>query len=432
MRIGLFTDTYHPSVNGIVFVVDSLKKQLEAAGHEVFVFCPGKPIVARKSVHKYSNDPDNVIRFPSIKGAFYNDYDTSLFFPPYELAKIRQLELDIIHFMTPGQIGLMGVQAAHKLDIPLIAQHCTDMHQYAEHYTDRMLLPGMLMLLSILPFTAKLNGSDIGELLRLYRPRRRGTAWMSDIIERAVTIIYSKCTAVIALSRKSKTQLESWQHKDNYMYDITLLPNGVDPIPKASKSDTQAFRQQWGIHADDEVIGFVGRLGAEKNLDVLIDAFTLLAQKRPHAKLLFVGDFDYREQLEAHARDTPVADRIIFTGIIPRPQLGAAYANMHVFAFPSLTDTQGWAVHEAALSGLPLVLVDRDLSEVMHAGVNGEFADNTAESLSACMHHILDDPERMHAYSRASKRLAKKFTEEVQVTKLIELYEQCMHARIAE
>ena len=44
MRIGLFTDTYRPSINGIVFVVESLKKHLEAQGHEVYIFCPGSSI----------------------------------------------------------------------------------------------------------------------------------------------------------------------------------------------------------------------------------------------------------------------------------------------------------------------------------------------------------------------------------------------------
>ncbi|NCU39223.1 glycosyltransferase family 4 protein, partial [Candidatus Saccharibacteria bacterium] len=44
MRIGLFTDTYRPSINGIVFVVETLKKRLEEQGHEVFIFCPAKSI----------------------------------------------------------------------------------------------------------------------------------------------------------------------------------------------------------------------------------------------------------------------------------------------------------------------------------------------------------------------------------------------------
>ncbi len=235
MRIGLFTDTYRPSINGIVFVVESLKKNLEAQGHEVFIFCPGRSI--RPSKHAILLEEDeHVIRFPSIKGAFYEDYDTSLFFPPRVLARIKELDLDVIHFFTPGQVGLMGVYAAHKGDIPLVAQHCTDLRKYVEHYSDGALLPGLLTLIAIMPFTVKFNGHDIKELFKLYWPRSGRVQWNIDIVERMVTLVYSKCDAVIALSRKSKMQLESWQHSDNYLYDVKLMPNGVDALPVPTKA----------------------------------------------------------------------------------------------------------------------------------------------------------------------------------------------------
>ncbi|MFS8119954.1 MAG: glycosyltransferase, partial [Microcoleus sp.] len=129
MRIGIFTDTYRPSINGIVFVVESTKQQLEALGHEVYVFCPARSF--RPSKHADILEEDgHIIRFSSVKGAFYDDYDTSLFFPPRVLRRIRELDLDVIHFLTPGQVGIMGVYAAYKTDTALVAQHCTDLRQY--------------------------------------------------------------------------------------------------------------------------------------------------------------------------------------------------------------------------------------------------------------------------------------------------------------
>ena len=89
MRIGLFTDTYRPSINGIVFVVESLKRELEVLGHEVFVFCPAKTIAPSRDDEL--SDNGHIIRFPSVKGAFFDDYDTSIFFPPRELLKIKRL-----------------------------------------------------------------------------------------------------------------------------------------------------------------------------------------------------------------------------------------------------------------------------------------------------------------------------------------------------
>ena len=425
MRIGLFTDTYRPSINGIVFVVESLKRELEAQGHVVYIFCPARSI--RPSKHAEMLDEDeHVIRFPSIKGAFYDDYDTTLFFPPRVLRQIKDLDLDIIHFFTPGQVGLMGVNAGIRCDVPVVAQHCTDLREYVEHYRDGLLLPGVLALVSLLPFAVKVDGKDIREIMKIYRPRRGSVQWNIDIVERMVTLVYSKCDAVIALSRKSKHQLESWQKNDDYRYEVTLMPNGVDPIPKATPQKIAAFKELWNISDDDEVFGFVGRLGAEKNLEVLIHAAEQLVKKRSNAKLLFIGDFEYRETLEEIAASSDCPDRITFTGALPREELGAAFASMKVFAFPSLTDTQGWAVHEAALSGLPLLLVDTELSEVLEDGANGYLVKNDAKDIADKLETLFQDENLRIEMGQKSKQLAKKFTEKRQTAKLSKLYEQAI------
>jgi glycosyltransferase involved in cell wall biosynthesis len=428
MRIGLFTDTYLPSINGIVYVVESLKKHLEAQGHEVFIFCPARSISTQRHAVEFDED-EHVIRFPSVKGAFYDEYDTSFFFPPLVLARIRDLELDVIHFFTPGQVGMMGVYAAFKTDTPIVAQHCTDLRQYVEHYRDGTLLPGLLALISLLPFVVKISGKDIREIMKMYRPRRERVQWNIDIVEGAVTLVYSKCDAVIALSRKSKIQLESWQKDDNYKYEVTLMPNGVDGVPLATKEEIAAFREQWNIAPTDEVFGFAGRLGVEKNLDMLIPTLEIVVSKRPNARLLYVGDFDHREVLEAAAAQSPYADRITFTGALRRENLGVAYGAMDVFVFPSMTDTQGWVIHEAAIAGLPIVLIDQGVSEVVDAGVNGEYVDNTPESMADVLIDLLGDEAKRTAYGHESAMRARSFTEESQVAKLAALYETIIAKR---
>lgn len=430
MRIGLFTDTYRPSINGIVYVVESLKEHLEAQGHEVFIFCPASGMRPSHQSEQLDEDEDHIIRFPSMKGPFFDDYDTSFFFPPRVLSRVRDLDLDVIHFFTPGQVGMMGVYAAYKTDTPLVAQHCTDLRQYVEHYQDGSLLPGILALIALLPFAIKMNGTDIRELMKLYRPRRERVQWNIDIVERAITIIYSKCNAVIALSRKSKHQLESWQKDENYRYEVTLMPNGVDKLPTPTVKQLAEFREHWGIGEKDEVFGFVGRLGAEKNLDVLITAHAKVAAKRPKARLVFVGDFEYRATLEEKAANSKYGDRITFTGALPREKLGVAYAAMNVFVFPSLTDTQGWVIHEAALAGLPLVLIDKELSEVMQPGVNGEYAPKSAKGVADVLTELLSSPKKRQAYGTESKRLAGHFTEKRQVAKLAKLYEEIIKAHV--
>lgn len=420
MRIGLFTDTYRPSINGIVYVVESLKKHLEEQGHEVFIFCPARSMRASQYAEEFHED-EHVIRFPSVKGAMYDDYDLSLFFPPMVLAKIKDMNLDVIHFFTPGQIGMLGVHAAHKVGIPIVAQHCTDLRQYVDHYKDALLLPGLLALIALIPFAVKVSGKDVWELFRLYIPRKGGAQWNGDIVEHALTLVYSKCDAVIALSRKSKKQLESWQD-DDYHYKVTLMPNGVNRLKPPTKKQLEVFQKQWGLTKKDEVFGFVGRIGAEKNLPILIKALEKIVKERPNAKLMYVGDFEFRPKLEEMARASRVSDRIIFTGAIDRSKLGVAYAAMDVFTFPSLTDTQGWVVHEAALAGLPLVLLDDAVSEIVKPGVNGYYAKNNAKSIAEHVVDLFSHPKKREEFGKAGQKLARKYTEKRQVAKLAKLY----------
>ena len=232
MRIGLFSDTYRPTINGITYVVDTLKQQLEQQGHEVFIFCPARTIRPGK-LQEMSVEDSHIVRIPSFPSGFFDDFDLALFFPPRTLRQIRELELDIIHIFTPSQIGLLGMNAATKYKIPFVVQHSTDLYQFVENYPNTV--PGALALVGVLfPMSLKLERQDYKEIAKLSRPRRGATKWGQEIIKRALTMAYSKADAVIALSRKSKMQLESWQDED-YNYKVTMLPSGVNAIPRATK-----------------------------------------------------------------------------------------------------------------------------------------------------------------------------------------------------
>ena len=421
MKIGLFTDTYSPSINGIVYVIDITKKHLEELGHEVYVFAPADGITPAKV---REDEEHGIVRFPSVKGAFYDDYNFSFFFPPRTLRKIRDLELDVVQILTPGQIGVLGIMAAYKNGSTLVAQHSTDIYEYVRHYPG--VLPGLLMLLPLTPFATKFHGSDLKELIKLYIPRRGVTKWNQDIIEAMITLMYSRCDEVIALSRKSKAQLESWMDGEEYTYPIELLPTGVDPLPRATDEQVAEFRRKYGYSETDEIITYVGRLGAEKNLDSLIPMIEIVRRKRPHAKLLYVGDFEYRQTLEKLAAESPEHESIVFTGALPRDTLGTVYQASSVFVFPSRTDTQGLVLHEAALSGLPIVLTDKGVTEVVVDGKNGYFAEPNPDSIAEKVVDILSDDKLRQTFGKQSIEIASRYTEEEQTRKLEALYQKAV------
>lgn len=420
MRIGLFSDTYRPAINGVVFVVESLKNQLEDEGHEVFIFCPAKTLRPGKL---QAEDP-HIVRIPSVPSGFFDDFELSVFFPPRTLRQIRSLDLDIIHIFTPSQIGLLGINAAMKYDIPLVVQHCTDLYEFIEDYPNTFV--GALALANVLfPLSVKLGRKDYIEIAKLGRPRLGAAKWGQDIIKRAITMAYSKSDAAIALSKKSQKQLTGWQDED-YSYEVSMIPSGVDALPVPTKRQLLEFKKKWGLGDNDEVIGNIGRMAEEKNLPILIEAFDSIGAERPNAKLVFVGDFDYRKTLEKMAAASKFPERIIFTGAFPRERLGVAYAALDVFVFPSLKDTQAWVLNEAAHASLPIVMIDRDLTEVMIDGKNGFFAANDPHDFASKVVRLLEDDKLRKSFGAESKVLASRLTEKSQTKKVIALYENCL------
>lgn len=415
MKIGLFTDTYHPSINGIVSVVDILRHNFEAMGHEVFVFAPGEGLRIEQA------DDTHVYKFPTVKGGLFNDSNTPLFFPPFLLAEIKKLDLDVIHFLTPGQVGLMGLYAAHELKVPLVSEYCTDLFEYVEHYP--LALPVLITALLLLPLAIPMTRNQLFELYRSSRPRLGIGKWNKNLVRDLMTILHSSCDAVIVHSRKSARQLASWQ-KGDFNYRTYLIPTGVDALPIPTKTAQETFCKKFKIAPTDEIVLYVGRLSQEKNLDLLIEMMPELIAKRPQAKLVFVGDFDYREALEAAAKKSSAAERIIFTGRMPRERLGEPLGIAKVFAFPSLSDTQGLVLHEAALAGVPTVMCDRLVSEVVKDGENGFYCKDAPKSMANKIATILSDDKLRNKMSKKAKEIAGKFSERSQAQKIIKLYEK--------
>jgi 1,2-diacylglycerol 3-alpha-glucosyltransferase len=410
MRIGFFTDRYLPQTDGIVYSIETFRTELEALGHEVYVIAPA-PGLRYKEVHKH------VVRFPAVKGLFFEDYLTSLFFPPQATRRLDKLKLDVIHYHTPSPLGLLGAYYAIRNNIPLVTTYHTDLFEYVKHYPS--VLPGTIALSLLAPVVTGGGLPEYRTSLSSIKPERDIDRWNQKIVERGVTLVHNHCDAVITPSLKMEHQLQSWKTKSK----IVTLPTGVEKITTTSR-DIAAVRHKYGLGPSDEVVLFVGRIGGEKNVELLLAAFNIVAAKRPNSKLILAGEGPDRKELMDRLSKTPLRDRVIFTGHIPRGQLGALYAVSSLFAFPSMADTQGLVVNEAACAGLPIVMVDHEVAEVVHNHQNGLFARNNPRDFAAKIIAILKDPKRHEAMSRRSVELGQEFTPGKQAAKLLRLYQE--------
>ncbi|MDL4773214.1 MULTISPECIES: glycosyltransferase [Thermomonosporaceae] len=154
-------------------------------------------------------------------------------------------------------------------------------------------------------------------------------------------------TATVAVSPTVARRLEDWGVPRSR---VVVVPNGIDAAAFAFDAAGRArVRARLGIGPDEHVAGAVGRLVPSKRFDLLIEAFARL----PAGRLLIAGAGPERERLEALARSTGAAARVVFMG--GTGDVADALSAMDVFAAPSTQETFGLGVLEALASGLPVL-----------------------------------------------------------------------------
>lgn len=410
MRIGIFSDRYLPLSDGICTSIETFRVELEKLGHEVFVFAP-------KPSWRYQPPSKRIIFFAAVKGLFFEDYLTPFFYPPQAIKQIEKLNLDVIHYQTPGPIGLLGVHYALKYNVPLITTYHTDLFEYVKHY--RSTLPGTMALSMMVPAITGGNMAEYRNALTSIKPERDIDKWHQRILARTITLVHNHCDLVITPSLKIEKQLLSWKTTA----PIVTLPTGVDKLT-TKNHDVAEIREKFGFKTNDKLIVFAGRMSTEKNIGVLLRAFNTIGRRDPHAKLVLAGTGDDLQMYKDEAAKSLYSDRIIFTGWIDHEKMGGLYSAATLFAFPSLTDTQSLVVNEAAWAGLPIIMVDPDVNEVVADNQTGFIARNSGRDIAAKALKILADQSLHDRMSKRAVELASEISASKQAAKLLRLYEE--------
>lgn len=336
MRIGLFTDTYPPYINGVSTSIAMLKAALEKQGHEVFV------VTVNADKFKYQND-DKIIRIPGIPIGIY-DYRLTGIYPLRAIEKIRKWNLDIIHSHTEFGVGTFARLLAKQFNIPLVHTYHTMYEDYVHYITK-----------------GYFNQSS------------------KKIVE-YLTKFYCDKTATELIVPTKKTY-DLFKQKYRVDRNVHIVPTGIEVErfykEQFKKPEIDSIRQSLGIKKEDFVILFVGRLGDEKSVDVLIEAQLGLVRTNPNCKLVIVGDGPDREQFEKIAKKLKILNNVIFTGKVAWEDVPKYYQLADVFATASKTETQGLTVIEAMAASIPVLAIDDDaFKTVVVDGLNGYLFSN--------------------------------------------------------
>lgn len=376
LRIGLFTDTYAPQVNGVSISLQLISDGLRRRGHQVTIFAPRFP--------GYEDNETNVMRLPSLKYLNNPPIYVAVLGTPRSTWSLTRKHFDVLHAHSPASVGLLAYLTASTKRLPLIYTYHTSITDYT-HYVKFI------------------GGSSI---------IKHAASWFS-------TTSTNLGDQIVVPSPKFHRLLLEQKVKR----PIHIIPNGINLDGFKSAKNPGSFRNRLGMQPDAPILLSVGRIDPEKRLDFLIDAFDRIADHVPNARLVFAGDGSARKKLEEHAASVRSKDRIHFLGMVNRADLPDLLHDAAVFLSASTTEVHPISVIEAIAAGLPVLAVQDEAFEGMVIdGENGHQTLLDVNVYSDTLLSLLKDPERLIRYGKRSAELSEKYSIEGQVRALENLY----------
>jgi len=304
LRIVLVTETYPPEINGVAGTVKRMVDDLHRRGHELWLVRP------RQGRHDRDIERER-LHERLVAGCPIPMYREMQFGWPADRMLRRLLaetRADVLHVATEGPLGWSALNVAQRANVPVSSDFRTNFHLYTRHY--RL---GALKSLALRYLRAFHRRTDVTTV-----PTRRLGSELAALGFGRLAVI----------RRGVDTELFTPQHRD------------------------AALRHSWGASEQAPVVIYVGRIAAEKNIELLFEAFEAIRSRQPAARLVLVGDGPERTRL---ARRYPHA---LFAGPLRGVALARCYASADLFLFPSLTETFGNVTMEALASGLAVVAFD--------------------------------------------------------------------------
>ncbi len=388
MKICMFTNTYLPHVGGVARSVSFFAEDLRKMGHEVLVIAPTFP-----GLSPGLEEGGRVVRVPALQN--FNGSDFSVRLPlPFTINKqLERFQPDIIHSHHPYLMGDSALRMAMRHDLPLVFTH----HTLYEHYTHYVPLNSTKMKQFVLELSTKYA---------------------------------NMCSMVVAPSDSIYRILQ----ERGVTTPIEVIPTGVDLDFFAGGRGDQ-FKDKHGMGKASLVIGYVGRLAPEKNLEYLSRAVALYLQSDPRAVFLVVGEGPSRDNIQEILQEKGVSDRLILAGQQSGQGLADAYGAMDLFVFSSTTETQGMVLAEAMAASKPVIALDSSgVREVVVDGENGRLLDveSSEQDFAQAMKEFALDLEKAERWRQNALKTARIFSREHCARRMADLYERVRESFVKE
>ncbi len=375
MKVLITTDLYKPFVNGVITSLCALADELIEKGHDV------KIITLSNS--RYSYTEGNVTYLGSIDmDKIYPGAKLKISFISKPLRDIYYWRPDIVHSQCEFSTFPVGKRIARRFNIPLVHTYHTIYEDYTHYF---------------------LSNIRIGHY----------------IASRFSSHVVNQCDKVIAPTYKVKSLLNSYDINT----PISVIPTGIRLnkfFKPEDKEITKGIKEKYNIDENNFVIGFIGRIAKEKNIDELFDFFSKVNEE--NVTLLIVGDGPYREELEIRSKS--INKNIVFTSMVEPEMIQHYYKTCDLFMSLSSSETQGLTYIEALASSVPLLCKkDECLDSVIDQGKNG-WQFNNLEQAYELFKEFYHDCNLQKEMSLNAKKIAEtNFSSAAFAESVLSLYE---------
>lgn len=364
MKILIAADLHWPTINGVATASRTLAKGLSDRGHEVLVIAPSQ---TGRGYEEY--DGNYLIkRTRSVPFPFYQNFKISPT-PQMEVRKIiNEFQPDVIHVQMALFLGFVARGYAIKYDIPLVATN----HAMPENLMDNIRL--------LAPIS-----KPIQRLMVEYGARFHAKA------------------DYITLPTKSAINMFGEDRVDS---PVVAISNGIDLSRFQPTAAAPEIYEKFGLPKDKQIVTYIGRVDAEKHLEVLIRAYASIASSDRH--LLIVGDGTDMEHLRNLVYSLGLDDSVTFAGRVSDDEIVALHKVGVLYCITSPAELQSIATLEAMASGKPIVAVDAGaLGELCQDGTNGYLVEkDNVEQVAAAIDKILGDKKLQKEFSKQSLAIA--------------------------
>ena len=341
MQIIQFSDSFLPIMDGVGNVVYQYALNLGRKGHEVYVVAPQTDTGYRGGY------PFEIVDYIGVPLLRMKSYKLGTpFLDVHCQNRLSAIHADIVHVHSPFIAGQMGLNYAARVGVPIVGTF------HSKYYDDFLQVTGVELL--------------------------------AEVGVKHVVNFYEKCDEVWAVTESSADTLRGY----GYRGSIRVMPNGTDVHPLDAAACARVCEK---LSGDAPVLLYVGQINWKKNLKCILEACARLGT--PY-RLVLVGQGPHEREVRAMAKSLGIGKSMVFTGHLGDARLlDALYHRASLFVFPSLYDTSGLVVREAAAMGTPSVVVrGSSAAEGVRDGETGFLCEDDPEDLARTIASALADP----------------------------------------